>query len=132
MGKKNIGALLLLLAAACAAQAELSAVVALEPTSKKDGLMLSRQGLQNGLGKALGQRVSVTTTEDLADVMRATRSGEYDIFIAPAQVAASALLRGYELVGSTDQAEQYVLVGRQRIGSPEAVKGGKLYLPQQY
>lgn len=130
MGKKNICALLLL-AAAAGAQAELSAIVALEPTSKKDGLMLSRQGMQNGLGKAVGQRVTVTTTEDLADVMRATRSGEYDIFIAPAQVAASALLRGYELVGSTDQAEQYVLVGHQRIGSPEAVKGGKLYLPQQ-
>lgn len=131
MGKLNISAALLVAALCGAAHAEISAIVALEPTSKKDGLMLSRQGMESGLGKALGKRVTVETTDDLADVMRATRSGGYDIFIAPAQVAASALLRGYELIGSTDYAEQYVLVGRERIGSPEAVKGGKIYLPQQ-
>jgi rhodanese-related sulfurtransferase/ABC-type phosphate/phosphonate transport system substrate-binding protein len=127
----NICALMLLAALSAKANAEISAIVALEPTSKKDGLMLSRAGLESGLGKAVGKQVTVTTTEDLADVMRATRSGGYDIFIAPAQVAASALLRGYELVGSTDRAEQYVLVGRQRIASAEEAKGGKLYLPQQ-
>lgn len=131
MGKMNICALMLLAALSAKANAEISAIVALEPTSKKDGLMLSRAGLESGLGKAVGKQVTVTTTEDLADVMRATRSGGYDIFIAPAQVAASALLRGYELVGSTDRAEQYVLVGRQRIASAEEAKGGKLYLPQQ-
>ena len=131
MGKLNISTLVLLATLGGAARAELTAVVAMEPTSKKDALMLSRTGLESGLGKAVGKSVTVTTTDDLADVMRATRSGGYDIFIAPAQVAASALQRGYELVGSTDRAEQYVLVGRQRIGSPEQAKGGKLYLPQQ-
>lgn len=111
--------------------AELSAVVAIEPTSRKDGLSVSRLSMATSLSKALGQPVSVVTSEDLADVMRATRSGGYDVFIAPAQVAASALSRGYELVGATDQAEQYVLVGKQQLASAEAVRGGKIYLPQQ-
>lgn len=111
--------------------AELSAVVAIEPTSRKDGLSVSRLSMATSLSKALGQPVSVVTSEDLADVMRATRSGGYDVFIAPAQVAASALSRGYELVGATDEAEQYVLVGKQQLASAEAVRGGKIYLPQQ-
>jgi ABC-type phosphate/phosphonate transport system substrate-binding protein/rhodanese-related sulfurtransferase len=113
------------------ASAELTAMVALEPTSKKEGLMLSRTGLESHLSKAAGQAVTVSTSDDLADVMRATRSAGYDVFIAPPQVAASALSRGYELVGSTAPAEQYVLVGISQIASAEAMRGRRLYLPQQ-
>ncbi|UZG42735.1 rhodanese-like domain-containing protein [Caldimonas thermodepolymerans] len=131
MFKIRIAALLLFAALGSAARADLSALIAVEPTNKKDGLLLSRQGLEAGLGKALGTRVTVTITEDLAEAMRASRGGSYDIFIAPAQVAASALLRGYELVGSTDTPEQYLLVGRPALASADAVKGRKLYLPQQ-
>lgn len=124
--------LLPLLWAACAvAHADLSVMVAVEPTSKKDGFLLLRSAVEKGLGQATGQPVALTTSEDLTDVMRSTRSGGYDIYIAPAQVAASALLRGYELVGSTEAAEQYVLVGRPHHGATEQVKGGRLYLPQQ-
>ena len=68
-----------------------------------------------GLSKASGQTVTVTTTEDLADAMRATRSGGYDIFIGPPQVAASALQRGYELVGCSQKSDHYVLVGLPQI-----------------
>jgi rhodanese-related sulfurtransferase/ABC-type phosphate/phosphonate transport system substrate-binding protein len=113
------------------ASAELTAMVAVEPTSKKEGLMLSRTGLESHLSKAAGQAVTVSTSDDLADVMRATRSAGYDVFIAPPQVAASALSRGYELVGSTAPAEQYVLVGTTRIASADAMRGLRLYLPQQ-
>ena len=94
-------------------------------------MVVSRATLAAGLGKATGAPVTVVTSEDLAEVMRATRSGGFDIFIAPPQVAASALMRGYELVGSTDRAEHFVLVGRPRLGSTVDVKGGTLYLPQQ-
>ena len=126
------GILLPLLWALCAvAHAELSVMVAVEPTSKKEGFLLLRANVEKGLGHATGQAVTLTTSEDLTDVMRSTRSGGYDVYIAPAQVAASALLRGYELVGSTDASEQYVLVGRQHHAAAEAVKGGRLYLPQQ-
>jgi rhodanese-related sulfurtransferase/ABC-type phosphate/phosphonate transport system substrate-binding protein len=111
--------------------AELTAMVATEPTAKKETLMVSRTAMEQRLSKASGQNVVVTTSDDLADVMRATRSGGYDIFIAPAQVAASALARGYELVGSTSPPEQYVLVGAPKLESAEDAKGTRLYLPQQ-
>jgi len=113
------------------ASAQISAVVAIEPTSRKDGLMLSRQGLENHLSKVTGQPVTVTITEDLTDVMRATRSGGYEIFIAPAQVVASAIAHGYELVGSTEPAEQYVLVAKAQLAEPGEMRKRKIYLPQQ-
>ena len=75
--------------------------------------------------------MALTTSDDLADVMRATRSAGYDIFIAPAQVAASALQRGYELVGATHKSDKYLLVGLQPIAAVPAMKGRRLYLPQQ-
>jgi rhodanese-related sulfurtransferase/ABC-type phosphate/phosphonate transport system substrate-binding protein len=113
------------------ARAELSALVAIEPTARKEGLMVSRTGIESSLSKAVGRAVTVVTSDDLADVMRSTRSGAHDLFIAPAQVAASALARGYELVGATAPADQYVLVGRQRFASTAAVRGNRIYLPQQ-
>jgi rhodanese-related sulfurtransferase/ABC-type phosphate/phosphonate transport system substrate-binding protein len=120
-----------LLTFAAPALADVSVMVAIEPTSRKDGLMLSRQAVEAGLSKALGQAVAVTASEDLADAMRATRSGGYDVFIGPAQVVASALLRGYELVGSNEVAEQYVLVGRNHLQSSGELKGKRIFLPQQ-
>jgi len=120
-----------LLAVAAQAVADVSVIVAIEPTARKDGLMLSRQAMEAGLGKTLGQTVAVTASEDLSDAMRATRSGGYDVFIGPAQVVASSLLRGYELVGSNESAEQYVLVGRAQVASTGDLKGKRIFLPQQ-
>lgn len=126
-----LSSLLLSVCAAAAGANELTAVVAVEPTSRKDALVVSRAALAASLGKATGTAVSVTVSEDLAEVMRATRSAGFDVFIAPPQVAASALMRGYELVGSTERAEQYVLIGQSQLRSAADVKGGRLYLPQQ-
>jgi rhodanese-related sulfurtransferase len=111
--------------------ADLTAIVVGEPTSRKDALMVSRPGLEASLGKLLGQTVKVTTSQDLTDAMRATRSRGYDIFIGPAQVAASALAHGYELVGATDGEEQYLLVGMSSLGSTADLKQARIYLPQQ-
>lgn len=119
-----------LLASSCSAFA-LNALVAIEPSSRQDGVLVNRGVLEAGLGKELGRAVKVASSDDMADVMRATRSGEHDLYIAPAQVAASALMRGYELLGSTDPVEEYVLVGRSSVASAEALKGRRLYLPQQ-
>lgn len=113
------------------AQADVTTLVALEPTQRKDGLMVSRPGLESSLKALLGQPVSVVATEDLTDTMRATRSGGYDIFIAPPQVVASALSHGYELVGSTDPEEEYVLIGRPALNKTADVKASRIYLPQQ-
>lgn len=125
------GALWVSALASGAAQAQLTAIVAVEPTEKKAGHSILRSALEAGLSKASGQAVTVTTTEDLADVMRATRSAGYDIFIGPPQVAASALQRGYELVGCSQKSDHYVLVGLGQIESVGALKGKRLYLPQQ-
>ena len=128
---KNLAAFLVFCLLSARALADISALVVMEPTNRKDGMMVSRDALQNRLSKVLGETVTVTTTEDLSDAMRATRSGGYDIFISPPQVAASALAHGYSLVGSTDSDEQYLLVGQSRIASVNALRGSQIYLPQQ-
>ena len=120
-----------ILLSSAASWADVSAVVAIEPTERKTGLMLSRFSLEEQLGKLLGQEVSVSTSEDMTDVMRATRSGGYDVFIAPAQVAASALAHGYELVGATDNSEQFLLIGRATLATTADLRQGRIYLPQQ-
>ena len=112
--------------------AQLSALLVLEPTERKDGFLVSRSALQAGLGKALGQMVNVQSSDDLTDAMRLTRGSGPDVFIAPPQVVASALAHGYELVGSTEAEEQYLLIGKTSLAGAAALRGkGRLYLPQQ-
>lgn len=109
----------------------LTAMIAVEPTSKKDSLAVVTAIVESAISKATGKVAKVSINEDLTDVMRATRTGEVDIYIAPPQVAASALTRGYELIGSTNPMEQYVLVTRRDSSSVSALDGRRLYLPQQ-
>lgn len=123
---------LLIFGAVCSpAMAQFSAIVAVEPTARKAAHSILRSSAEAGLTKAAGQPVTLATSDDLADVMRATRSAGYDIFIGPAQVAASALARGYELVGSTQKPDRYLLISVQSIDAVNAMKGRRLYLPQQ-
>ena len=128
---KHLTTLLLLCLLSARALAGITALVVIEPSNRKDGMMVSREALETRLAKALGDNVTVTTTNDLTDAMRSTRSGGYDVFIAPPQVAASALAHGYALVGATDSDEQYVLVGRNEVASVGALRGQQIYLPQQ-
>lgn len=127
----TLAAMLLFGLTGVSAQAQLTAIVAVEPTARKAAHSILRTTAESGLSKAAGQTVALTTSDDLADVMRATRSAGYDIFIGPAQVAASALQRGYELVGATHKSDRYLLVGLQQIDAVPAMKGRRLYLPQQ-
>ena len=128
---RPIGLLLLWGLGCSTALAQLTAIVVVEPTARKAAHSILRTSAESGLSKAAGQPVTLTTSDDLADVMRATRSASYDIFIAPAQVAASLLQRGYELVGATHKSDKYLLVGLQPIAAVPAMKGRRLYLPQQ-
>ncbi len=135
MTKKNrswtLGLLVLGLQWLGQAQAAVNAVVVVEPTARKAGLVVSQQGVEAGLGRVLGQPVSLGTSEDLTDMMRATRSGGYELFIGPAQIAASALSRGYELLGATQGSEPFVLVARAEVADLAGLRGRRLYLPQQ-
>ena len=128
---KHLTAFLLLCLLSARALADVSALVVIEPSNRKDGLMVSRELLEARLTRALGEHVTVTISNDMTDAMRATRSGGYDVFISPPQVAASALAHGYSLVGATDADEQYVLVGRSNVASVGSLRGGQIYLPQQ-
>jgi hypothetical protein len=61
--------------------------------------------------------------------MRATRSAGYDVFIGPCTVAASALDRGYELVGANHKSQKYVLVAAPTTAAVGALKGGGCTCP---
>lgn len=115
----------------CLAHAQLTAMIAVEPSRKKDSMSVSVPVIETSLGRTAGQPVSVIFNEDMGDAMRATRAGEHDVYIAPPQVAASALARGFELVGCTQDSERYVLVARAEIESLDALRGARLYLPPQ-
>ena len=128
---KHLTAFLLSSLVCASALADVTALLVTEPTNRKDVLMVSRDALQAHLSRVLKETVVVTTSDDLTDAMRATRSGGYDVFIAPPQVAASALGHGYALVGVTDADEQYLLVGRTELPSVGALRGKQIYLPQQ-
>ena len=128
---RQLAAAVLAGATLCTAHAQLTALVAVEPTDKKAANTILRSAAEAGLSKAAGQAVTVSSSEELADVMRATRSAGFDIFIGPAQVAASALQRGYELVGATQKSEKYLLVSQPQVEAVAAMKGRRLYLPQQ-
>ena len=128
---KKLTALLLFCLLSARAFADISALVVIEPSNRKDGMMVSRDALENHLSRVLGQTVTVTTTNDMTDAMRSTRSGGYDVFISPPQVAASALAHGYALIGATDADEQYLLVGKSQLASVGDLRGGQIYLPQQ-
>ena len=109
---------------------DLRVMVGVDP-SDQEAMLISLLDMRSNLSKATGQPVSAIKSQDLGDVMRSTRSGEYDVYIAPAHVAASALAHGYELIGSTDRDEVYQLVGRAGIKAPANLRGGKIYLTQQ-
>lgn len=83
------------------------------------------------LQRTLGGRVFVLPMRDMHDAMRATRTGEYDVIVGPAHVAASALVYGYELIGSTAAQTKYVLVGSPSIKSLADLKGRRAYFPAQ-
>lgn len=126
---KRIWALALLLAAGSAA-ADIKVMVGVDP-SDRESMVISLIDLGTALSRVAGQPVRCYLSQDLGDVLRSTRTAEYEVYIAPAHVAASALAHGYALVGSTDPDEIYQLVVRPGTKEPAALKQGKLYLPQQ-
>lgn len=113
---------------ACAAQ--LKVLVAVDPSEPGSGFV-STEEISSGLGRVSGKAVRAISTENLGDAMRSTRNAEYDVYVAPAHVSASALGHGYELVGSTQGLQRYVFVTRSDIQAVDALKDRSLYLSQQ-
>jgi rhodanese-related sulfurtransferase/ABC-type phosphate/phosphonate transport system substrate-binding protein len=130
MGRLIASGLWTLLFFAGSAIADLKIMVAVDP-SDRESMIISVLDMQQTLSRIAGQPVHAVKSQDLGDVMRSTRTGEYDVYIAPAHVAASALAHGYTLIGSTDRDELYQLVARPGAKAPADLSGGKIYLTQQ-
>ena len=112
------------------AAADIKVLVAVDP-SDRESMVIGVQDIGASLSKAAGTPAKVLKSQDLSDAMRATRTGEYDVYIAPAHVAASALAHGYGLVGATEADDVYQLVARSGAKVAADLKGGRIYLPQQ-
>jgi rhodanese-related sulfurtransferase len=130
MGRLIASGLWTLLFFAGSAIADVKIMVAVDP-SDRESMIISVLDMQQTLSRIAGQPVHAVKSQDLGDVMRSTRTGEYDVYIAPAHVAASALAHGYTLIGSTDRDELYQLVARPGAKAPADLNGGKIYLTQQ-
>lgn len=134
-GPRPIRAAALLVAAAAllapAAHAQYAAMVAVDPSATERGLHTLYTDLGTGLAKALKLPVRVDRSTNFADVLRSTRTGDYDIYIVPVQVAASGLAHGYRLLADSGQQETFVLVAAQQVDSVAKLKGARMYLPQQ-
>lgn len=104
--------------------------VAMDPSDGASEL-LTLAVANSPLSRQLNTRVIVLPQRDLTDAMRASRTQENDVIIAPAHVVASALTHGYELVASSGTSSKYVLVGNAALGSVADLKGKRAYFPSQ-
>jgi rhodanese-related sulfurtransferase len=117
------------LLAAPRAEAQVAAMVAIDPS--ESAASAAYGDLSATLGKALRMPVRVERSTNFADVLRSTRTGEYDVYIVPAQVAGSGLAHGYAVLADGGQQETFVLVVRNSIASMASLRGARMYLPQQ-
>lgn len=119
------------LLAPSAALAQYAAMVAIDPSAADRGIGTVYGDLGGSLSRALKLPVRVDRSTNFADVLRSTRTGEYDIYLVPVQVAASGLAHGFTVVADTGQHESFVLVARPQIDGVAKLKGARMYLPQQ-
>lgn len=124
------GLLLSLCLLPAASFAQLKVMVAVDPSEQASGFV-STEEISTGLMRVTGKPVRATHTENLSEAMRSTRTGDFDVYIAPAHVSASAINHGYELVGSTRGMQPYVLMANNEIGGVGDLRNKRLYLSQQ-
>lgn len=106
-------------------------VMVVADTSDEGSDLLTVAVAGTPLQRTLGGRVVVLPMRDMHDAMRASRTSEYDVIVGPAHVAASAIVYGYELIGSTAGQTKYVLVGSPAVKSLADLKGRRAYFPAQ-
>ncbi len=95
-------------------------VMVVADTSDESSDLLTVAVAGTPLQRTLGGRVAVLPMRDMHDAMRATRTGEYDVIVGPAHVAASALVYGYELIGSTGEGGRNPLATLAMAGTVDA------------
>ena len=111
---------------------EVRVVLGIDPADSSGDVLLSASvGPSQSITRATGMRATITQTSSMAEVMRASRTVENEVIIAPAHVTASAILHAYQLLATSGQEQIYVLVAKNSIDSVDKLAGKKLYLPQQ-
>ena len=110
------------------AAAQLRAMVAVDPSMDRTPLI---QVADSALETVIAAPVQMDGSTNFADVLRSTRTGEYNMFVAPAHVAASSMNHGYQLAASNATLEAFVLVTKPEINTVADLKGKKIYLPHQ-
>ena len=86
---------------------------------RRPGRLVRRRAAER-LGRAVAvadagasaSRTTITQTSIMADVMRASRTVENEVIIAPAHVTASAMLHAYQLLATSGQEQTYALVAK--------------------
>lgn len=120
-----------LLASFPARAQQLTTMVAIDPSAYERGISAVSGDLTTSLGKALNSPIRVDRSTNFADVLRSTRTGEYDIYIVPVQVGASGLTHGYTVVADSRKEETFVLISVASVDTVAKLKGKRMYLPQQ-
>jgi rhodanese-related sulfurtransferase len=119
-------------AAPPASPTELRVLLGVDPSDDSKGAAVNTTlTLSETLGRATHMRAAISRTGNMAEAMRASRTLENEILIAPAHVTASAILHAYTLLGTSGQQQTYVLIALPTIGDVSQLKGKRLYLPQQ-
>ena len=127
-----LAALCSIFAAPAFAAGEIHVLLGIDPADTTGDVLLSASlAPAQSLTKATGQRTTVAQTATMAEVMRASRTIENEIIIAPAHVTASAILHAYQLLATSGQDQVYALVVKNDIDKVEKLPGKRLYMPQQ-
>ncbi len=129
---KVLSAFALCAAGGHAHAAELHVLLGIDPSDLKNDMgPTASVAPAQSMSRAMGARATINQTGVMADAMRASRTVENEIIIAPAHVTASAILHAYQLVGSSGQVQAYALVARPDIDEMGKLAHQRLYLPQQ-
>src|SRR5450755_1156145 len=114
------------------AASEVHVLLGIDPAdTSTDILMSASVAPSQSLTRAVGTKTTIAQTSTMAEVMRASRTVENEIIIAPAHVTASAILHAYTLLATSGQEQVYALVARNGIDAIDKLPGKRIYLPQQ-
>jgi rhodanese-related sulfurtransferase len=114
------------------AASEVRVLLGIDPADTTSDVLLSASlAPAQSLTRATGARTTIAQTSSMAEVMRASRTVENEVIIAPAHVTASAILHAYQLLATSGQEQTYALVARTGIDSIDKLPGKRIYLPQQ-
>jgi rhodanese-related sulfurtransferase len=131
---RSLAALVLAASALSGAQAatEVRVLLGVDPADSSGDVLLSASvAPSQSLTRVTGMRTTITQTSSMAEVMRASRTVENEVIIAPAHVTASAILHAYQLLATSGQEQVYALVAKSSIDTVDKLPGKRIYLPQQ-